>query len=568
VPDTVEVEVGAIVRIPLGGRRVRGWVVATGVPHRAGLRRLLGRSGDLAVFDARLLQTLRWAAAHYVAPLATLLAKSAPPNLPKRRAAPRFADLPHAGASPLPDVTEACAAGGRVRAHAVVGDLGDPDALAALTGPVLASGRSAMVVAPTVVEAEALATALGARLPGRVLVGGSNRAAADVTRDWSLAAAHPGHLVVGTREVCFWPVSALGLAVVVGEGRRGMKDKATPTTHAVDVLSRRAGVERFSLVTADLVPTATTIARGPVTVSGPGARPWGLVEIVDRNDDPPGSGLTSDRTRQAISAVVRGGGRVFLFAARRGGAARCVRCRTLRTCGACGARPGTGDACPRCGAGVGPCASCGARRFEGLGAGVGRITSEVAGFIGGDAVGEPGSGRSVAVGTERDLAGLAPVDLSVIVDADGPMLAPHYRASEDALRMFARVVALAGRGRGRRAIVQTAMPESPVIEAIRRAEPLAFLEREVAVRSDLGFPPSGELLAIEVRDALDGADADLREALGDRATVLGPSEHDGELRWLIQGRDLGPARIVLRSLVHRWREAGVRVRVDADPIDL
>ncbi|HSG80012.1 MAG TPA: hypothetical protein VLD62_10565, partial [Acidimicrobiia bacterium] len=454
VPDTVEVDVGSIVRVPLGGRRVRGWVVGTGAPRRPGLRRLLGRSGDLPVFDARLLQTLRWAAAHYVAPLAALLSKAGPPNLPKRRAAPRFPDIPDPGPSPLPEITDAASGGGRLRAHAVVGDLRDPAALAALTAGVLVAGRSVLLVAPTVVEAGAIAASLGERLPGRVLVGGSDRAAADATRDWSLAAGHPGHVVVGTREVAFWPVSGLALAVVLGEGRRGMKDKATPTTHAVDVLARRAGVERFTLVTADLVPTATTIARGPVAVAVPGGRPWGLVEVVDRNDDPPGSGLLSDRTRQAVSAVVRDGGRVLLFTTRRGGAARCVRCRTLRTCGACGARPGTGDACPRCGEAVGPCLSCGGRRFEGLGAGVGRISAEVGGFVGRDAVGEPAAARPVVVGTERDLADLDPVDLSVIVDADGPMLAPHYRASEDALRIFARVVALAGRGRGRRAIVQ------------------------------------------------------------------------------------------------------------------
>jgi primosomal protein N' (replication factor Y) len=336
----------------------------------------------------------------------------------------------------------------------------------------------------------------------------------------------------------------------------------------VDVLARRAGVERFTLVTADVVPTASTISRGPVLASVPPGRPWGLVEVVDRNDDPPGSGLLPERTRQAVAAVARGGGRVLLFTTRRGGAVRCVRCRTLRSCGACGARPGAGDACPRCGAAVGPCAACGGRRFEGLGASVGRIVAEAGGFIGREGVGEAGSGRPVVVGTERDLAAHPRVDLAVIVDADGPMLAPHYRASEDALRLFGRVVALAGRGRGRRAIVQTALPGSAVVEALRRGDPIAFLEQELVSRAELGFPPSGELIALEVRAAPDGADADLRETVGDRATILGPSEGDEDLRWLVQGRDLGGARIALRGLVHRWREGGSRVRVDADPIDL
>jgi hypothetical protein len=60
VPAGVEVEVGAVVRIPLGGRRVRGYVVAMGEAPRPGLRPLLSRSGDLPVFDRGLLEVMRW----------------------------------------------------------------------------------------------------------------------------------------------------------------------------------------------------------------------------------------------------------------------------------------------------------------------------------------------------------------------------------------------------------------------------------------------------------------------------------------------------------------------------
>jgi hypothetical protein len=33
-------------------------------------------------------------------------------------------------------------------------------------------------------------------------------------------------------------------------------------------------------------------------------------------------------------------------------------------------------------------------------------------------------------------------------------------------------------------------------------------------------------------------------------------------------RDLGEAKVALRPLVQRWRDSGLRVRIDADPIDL
>ncbi len=111
VPPGVEVEVGALVRVPLGGRRVPGFVVAMGEAERPGLRRLLGRRGDLPVFGRGLLEVMRWAAIHYVAPLPVVLGKGAPLNLPRRREEPALPPVPVLGASPLPEVSAAGAAG-------------------------------------------------------------------------------------------------------------------------------------------------------------------------------------------------------------------------------------------------------------------------------------------------------------------------------------------------------------------------------------------------------------------------------------------------------------------------
>jgi hypothetical protein len=48
---------------------------------------------------------------------------------------------------------------------------------------------------------------------------------------------------------------------------------------------------------------------------------------------------------------------------------------------------------------------------------------------------------------------------------------------------------------------------------------------------------------------------------------MGPVRIDDGTRWLLTGK-LGKARLELRDLVHRWRDSGVTVRVDADPIDV
>lgn len=564
VPDGMVLGTGDLVRVPLGGRRVRGWV--TGVDRsadRSSLKEVLGRSGDVAVFDRRLLGVLRWVASHYVAPLATVLAKATPPNLPRLSAAPQ-ASVEAADGSGVPP----SAPGPAPRRVAVWFGPGPwAEAISDRVASVLGGGGSALVVAPSFVEAEEIAGTLAGRFGQRVVLASSRLPAADSTRAWILGATRTGTVVVGTRDVALWPVTSLALAVAVGEGRRGMKDKATPTVHARDVLYRRALVENFGLVLCDPVPTAEALIRASVIEAVGAARPWGLVEIVDRRSEPPGMPLLGATASAAMRAAVGAGKRVLLFTHRRTTAQRCVSCRSLRACAQCGAAPGVGLTCARCGSEVGPCPRCGGRRFEMLGSGVSRLAAEAGRIVGSEAVGEPGSGRSVVVGTERDLPGLS-VDLSIVADGDGPIMAPTYRAAEDGLRLLGRVAGAAGRGRGRRAVVQTMQPDHPTMVALRRGDPVSFVASDAARRAQLGFPPGGELLVVEAAGLPDEWVGELATEIGGRATVLGPAAGGDRRRWLLQGRDLAAARVVLRSLVGRWREGGVRVRVDADPLDL
>jgi primosomal protein N' (replication factor Y) len=193
-----------------------------------------------------------------------------------------------------------------------------------------------------------------------------------------------------------------------------------------------------------------------------------------------------------------------------------------------------------------------------------RIVDDLRRRFGSDAGPADGPAR-IAVGTERDLVGLPPVDLVVVVDPDAGILAPTYRADEEALRLLARAVLAAKPGGGRRAVIQTSLPEHPVFIALRKGDPIPFLHDTLAARASSGFPPIGELIAIEA-DA-ESATGTLAEATGD-ATLLGPAPEGERFRWLIQGRDLSVVRIRLRAAVQHLRDGGTRVRVDVDPVDL
>jgi primosomal protein N' (replication factor Y) len=566
IPPEMAVAVGSIVRVPLGGRRVRGYVTGLRTGDSDKLKPILRVSSPTPVFSAGLLETLRAIAVHYVAPLSVVLAKTAPPNLPGR---PRPRQLPVVEVdqpSPLPKLTDQLAAHRHGRAHFLLGRTPWDDAVGALAAPILAAGRSVLVVMPTLAEMEALADGLESRFADRVVRAASAHEAKAVTAAWSRAARHSGLLVIGTREVAFWPVADLGLAIMVGEGRKGMKEKSSPTIHAREVLRRRAAIERFGLVLAGPVPTTETVAAGIPVVKAQGTRAWPLVEIVDRNEEPPGGSFFASRSMAAIRAVVDRGGRVFVFTHRRGYAPafRCTRCRLVRTCPRCEARADRSPACGRCGTVLGLCVNCRGEAFEPLGAGAERIAEQVNRVV---PAGPVGAEVPVWVGTERDLPAVRDVDLAVVVDADGLIHAPNYRAGEDALRLLARVAGTVGSGAGRRCMIQTGRPDDPVVGALRHGDPLKLLTAMLDERAATRLPPAGEVLVIEL-DVTGAADGEIRQLAGDRAEVFGPAEQAGRHRWMVQGSDLRSFRIGLRRLVHSWRDAGVRVRIDVDPLEL
>jgi hypothetical protein len=261
----------------------------------------------------------------------------------------------------------------------------------------------------------------------------------------------------------------------------------------------RAAAQRFSLL-ADLVPTAeapkVTVACG----SGLGLRrSWTVAE-------PPG-GLP--RSTAALRAAMAAGRRVLLFTDRRVTTMRCVRCRTIRRCGDCGAAPGGGAECRRCGAPTGSCAECGGRRYEALGAGLGRVMSEAGRIVGAANVGEVRR-ASRWWPTERDLR---PVRISPSSSMPTVRSAPTYRAAEDGLRLIARAAAGTGRTSGVDPTSERGIPPR-CAAAIRSVRPGGC-----GAMGGVGVPPGGDPGGGGGGSRrISGSAAD---EIGDRATVLG-----------------------------------------------
>ena len=551
VPEGLDVDVGDRVRIRVSGRRLRGYVTARiSEPPTRTLAPVDGVVGTLPSFGERELPLLRWAATHYVSPLSIILKRTTPPNVPRGQAA---------------ETTT----GPRETTHSVRSRASRAPHLTAVAAEVASvpDASSVMIIVPTTGEAASMAASLSAQQARPVVFASSDLSDREVTASWVAAATQPGTVLVGTREIALWPVNGLARIIVVEDSRRVMKSPSTPTIGVREVASERARTAEIPITFISPLPSLEVLSTATERLD-PAGRLWSLVEVMDRREEPPGVGPVFERTTAAIAATATGGGTAFVLVPRRryAGAYRCRRCGTLRRCAVCGSGVEPGAACARCGAEAGPCVSCGNDSWYGIGAGVGSVVDAISRRLGGD-VGTAGDGRPVTVGTERDLLTTEPVSLAVAVDVDRLTLAPNYRASEDALRLLARLGQLVVRGRGHRCIVQTADPTQPVIEAFRSGRYEDFQRAERMTRMSAQLPPGGQLIAIETS----GASEDLQDPildLGGGAQVLGPAPVGDRIRWLVQGKDLTAARVGLRQIVGRLRDAGARVRVDVDPIDL
>src|SRR5437879_5242039 len=117
-----------------------------------------------------------------------------------------------------------------------------------------------------------------------------------------------------------------------------------------------------------------------------------------------------------------------------------------------------------------------------------------------------------------------------VVDADLGLTGGDLRAGERTYQLLHQVAGRAGReDRPGRVLIQTYMPEQPVMRALAAGDRDGFLAAEASARRDAGLPPFGRLAAL-ILSAVDAEDADFAARALARAapqlpglSVLGPA---------------------------------------------
>jgi primosomal protein N' (replication factor Y) len=322
------------------------------------------------------------------------------------------------------------------------------------------------------------------------------------------------------------------------------------------------------LVAGRLVTTAPEVER----------RGWAPVELVDRRDDDPRTGLFSERFTVVARTVLEAGGRVVCVLNRVGRVRllSCVACGTLACCTRCGGAVSQAEAagplvCPRCGdRRPSLCAACDSGRLRSLRIGVTRATEEVTALLGTVAVEVSGSSdpppqdAPLVVGTEAALHRVPAADLVAFLDVDQHLLAHRFAAAEETLALVARASRVVGGrragGRRGRILLQTRLPAHPALVAAATADPGPLAQAEDEVRATLGLPPHGALATVA------GAAAGAFVAEVARVVPAGTVEVTpfGPDRWLLRADD---HHRLCDTLAATARPPG-RLRVVVDPRDV
>ncbi|WP_027878066.1 replication restart helicase PriA [Meiothermus cerbereus] len=182
----------------------------------------------------------------------------------------------------------------------------------------------------------------------------------------------------------------------------------------------------------------------------------------------------------------------------------------------------------------------------------------------------------VLVGTTAILRGplLPELALVLLPYADGFVLQSDFRAAERYHRLLWQLADLHPRRRPL-LVLQTFEPGHPAHQALQAADPQGFMDKELALRRALGYPPASRMVKLEVAHPKEPV---ARDAIYQLAQALKANAEPGEL--------LGPApapvarlrgqyvfHLLLKSTAPRLQTLmqnlppvrGARLRIDPDP---
>ncbi len=486
----------------------------------------------------------------------------------------------------------------------------------------LAAGHQALIMLPEIALTSQFLDRFERRFGVKPVEWHSALAATERGRIWKGVARGDVRCVVGARSALFLPYPELGLIVVDEEHDQGYKQDDRVHYQGRDMCVVRGNLGKFPVVLASATPSieshvnAITGRYRHIVLPGryTGVEMPNITAIDLRREHPKPGKWLAPQLVAAMTETFQKGQQSLLFLNRRGYAPltlcrscghriECPQCtawlvehrfKKRLDCHHCGFSLSLPEKCPKCAA-PGGLVACGP--------GVERVAEEVAerfptarvALLSSDLIPSLIDMRAmihrieaheidIIIGTQIVAKGHHFPDLALVGVVDGDLGLAHGadpRAGERTFQLLHQVTGRAGRdqtvGRG---LVQTHMPEHPVMAAIVAGDREAFLNYEVKTRQTGVLPPYGRLAAVIVS----ARDKSLAETTArdiarlapasETIKVLGPAEAPiavvrGRYRWRLLVK--APRAADLQGYLRAWEsdipklKGDIRITLDIDP---
>jgi primosomal protein N' (replication factor Y) len=438
-------------------------------------------------------------------------------------------------------------------------------------------------------------------------------------RVWRGVATGQAKIVVGARSALFLPWQKLGLIVVDEEHEPAYKQEDGVPYHARDMAVVYASLAKCPAVLSSATPSLESLVNAQKgkylhvrLKDRHGRAELPKTSLIDMRTEKlePGRWI-AERLADQVKATLAAGDQVLLFLNRRGYAPltlcracgyrlNCPQCsaaliehrfRRQLLCHWCGHTEPVPIACPQChtegklvpcGPGIERVAEEVKQRFpearlailsSDLTRGV-NLRSALAAVAKGEV--------NLVVGTQLVAKGhnFPHLTLVGVVDADLALETGDPRGGERTWAIISQVAGRAGRGvRPGEALVQTYLPEHPLMTSLVSGDRDGYFAQEMAIRASAGLPPYRRLAGVVVSGTDAGQAERLAKALRARApsaqgiNVLGPAPAPihllrGRHRWRLLAK-ADPA-VNLQAFLRAWLaglkpKGSLRIDVDVDP---
>ena len=556
-------------------REVRG-------KKQAELIRLLSDHGEIGVdelraFSSRTIKSLRDAG------VIVLTEREAPAAQRENFTATTPPELMPAQLEAVRRINEAFGNGtfGVFLLHGVTGSGKTEVYLHAISG-LANTGKGAIVLVPEIALTPQLLARFKGRFGDRVAVlhsGLTDRERADEYRRIQTGQAD---VAIGARSAVFAPFEKVGLIIVDEEHENSYKQDEGLRYNARDVAIMRAKFLNAVAVLGSATPSLESYYNAQSgkyrylrLANRVDHRPMPEVAVIDVKTLPKSS-LYSPlliehitqrlaRNEQTLLLLNRRGFSSVLICGDCGLAVKCPSCSVSLTfhkseqklkCHYCGFLTRPPDTCPAC-SGI---------ELKLLGSGTQKIEEELRALFPAARIlrmdSDSVKGRQayetllrkvdrrevdILIGTQMIAKGhdFPAVTLVGVVDADVGLNLPDFRAAEKTFQLITQAAGRAGRGElGGEVIIQTMNPGHYSVRHSRTHDYEGFYNEELAYRTQLGYPPIGRIIKIEVKSA--------REALAEEAARTARNR----IHSLMRGKDtalLGPAPAPISRVRGQYR---------------